>query len=121
MLAAIALMVKSRRLRSSRSLRRPQARHIDLQRLARSVAQDCPSDITFVVQDEKRAAERVGDGTREANAALWHDDVQVVGRSVQQPVAHEAADQPGRFASCTDEGEYLVDHDHGWTPAANGE
>ena len=106
-------MVKSRQTEVVLEFRRPQPRHIDLQQLARGIAKDCPRDIAFVIQDEKRAAERVGDGASEANTVVRHNDIQIVGGAAQQPVAHEAADQPGRFASVTDEGEYLVDHGHG--------
>ena len=86
----------------------PEPRHVHLQRLARRVGHDRPAHIALVIQDKRRAAEGCGHRPGKPDAALRHDQVEVMADPPQQPVAHEAADQPGRAFLAADEGDDFV-------------
>ncbi len=85
-------------------VRNAQPGHVHFQRLARFIGQDRPAHIAPGVEHERRAAEGIRYRSRQPDATLGHHKIEVMAGPPQQPVAHEAADQPRRALLVTDEG-----------------
>ena len=105
---AMALTVKSRSARSSSSAGARRRRHVHVKRPTVVAAQDGPAHVAGVVEDEEAAVEGASDRPSQADAALGHDNVQIMRGATQQIVAHGSANEPGGAAPLADVFEHAA-------------